>query len=290
MSIYKDISGKIETPIVETLGIIDDLASRLDMRFFIVGAGARDVFFSAIFNIKTARATQDVDLGIHVSSWDGVRELADLLEKEGNFTPTDESNSRFKSSQSIFVDIVPFGNIEQPQGKITWPWGDRVSMSTIGFHEAFQNSIVVRLRPRPPLDVAICTPPGIVMLKLVAWEEKYPQRANDAKDILFIMKKYLDAGNESRLYEEARSVLELVEFDHNKAGPRLLGRDIAKIGSTDTIRALESILEKETSVSSVRLITDMIRGSMDFDTEFAEKLNLLQQLKLGIADGKHRSP
>lgn len=50
----------------------------------------------------------------------------------------------------------------------------------------------------------------------------------DATDLLLILKTYLDAGNQERLYKEAPHLLEDGNFDYEQAGAWFLGRDAAK--------------------------------------------------------------
>lgn len=68
MNISKDISNKLEPNIVEVLCDIDAVCKRHAIPFFVVGATARDIIFNAIFNIKTSRASLDIDFGVRVQS------------------------------------------------------------------------------------------------------------------------------------------------------------------------------------------------------------------------------
>ena len=47
----------------------------------------------------------------------------------------------------------------------------------------------------------------LVALKLVAWWSGTTAPGKDAADLLLILKNYLDAGNQSRLYDEAPHLL-----------------------------------------------------------------------------------
>ena len=205
MTTYKDISTKIDSATVEVLSCIKDIADKLGIPFFLVGAKARDLFFSLLFDIQTTRATLDVDLGIKVNSWDDVAKLIDGIIATGLFKPANKLNSRFVYSKGTILDIVPFGLLETPSGKIQWPL-DEAIMSTVGFEEAFIYSLDVCIRTSPQLHLKVCTPPAMVMLKLIAWNEKYPERARDAQDIIFILQHYIDAGNDSRLHEEDNDI------------------------------------------------------------------------------------
>jgi len=284
MITYKDLSNKIDPQIVEVLSIIKDIAGELNIPFFLVGARARDFFFSLLYNILTRRATFDIDLGIKVSSWEEVSRFTEQLLSIGQFSNVNKLSSRFKHKNGLLVDIVPFGKVENPSGKVQWPAEDAI-MTTLGFEEAYEYSLEVLLRKDPPLVLKICTPPAMVMLKLIAWEEKKPERAKDAQDIDYIMQNYIDADNDSRLSEEDNDLHEEEGFDYTKASARILGRDIAKIASDESISYLLKILERETkNDSSFKLLSDMIQRGASYEDNFEQSQALLIQLKLGITD------
>lgn len=294
MPILKDISDKIEPPLVDTVADFDAIAKALGIPYVLVGATARDLFFSKIFDIQTTRATADVDLAIRVGRWTEFQTLTDSLLAGGKFMrPPLAPQHRFAYKDSILVDVIPFGPLEQPAGYIRWPLDDQTVMSTVGFEEAFDSSILIRVRAKPELHVRICTPAALGIMKLVAWNDgKYEERTKHARDLLFLMKEYINAGNDLRLYEEEKDLMESKEFDYDLASPRILGRDIRKIASPGTLSALEGILEKETKDDSeLGLVVDMIRGELHSEDRVENALSYLGQLKMGIIEdmshGKH---
>jgi predicted nucleotidyltransferase len=122
-------------------------------------------------------------------------------------------------------------------------------------------------------------------MKLISWNEKYPNRKRDAEDLLFIMNKYEEAGNTGRLYEEDLPLLQEENFDTKLAGTRLLGRDMAKISNLRTVQIVKGILDAETEeVSQYKLATDMIREAGMAETKFDEILLQLEKLKQGIVE------
>ncbi|OGP63105.1 MAG: hypothetical protein A2170_14460 [Deltaproteobacteria bacterium RBG_13_53_10] len=125
----------------------------------------------------------------------------------------------------------------------------------------------------------------MVIMKLISWKEKYPNRKRDAEDLLFIMNKYEEAGNSERLYEEDLPLLQEEGFDTKLAGTRLLGRDIAKISNSKTFLIVKEILDAETEeMSQYKLATDMIRETGMSDTRFDEILLQLEKLKRGFIE------
>jgi predicted nucleotidyltransferase len=273
---------------VEVLSCIKEVAGQIGIPFFLVGAKARDLFFTSLFDIPTKRASLDIDLGIKVNSWDEVAKLVEGLTATPDFTSLNKIKSRFRHTNGTLIDIVPFGSVENSSGKVQWPTDDAI-MTTLGFEEAFAYSLDVLLRNSPPLVLKICTPPAMVILKLIAWDEKYPERAKDGQDIDFIMQNYIEAGNDFRLSEEDHDLYQENGFDYTKASARILGRDITKIASDETISFIVKILERETkNDSDFRLILDMKQRGVSIEDSYEQSQALLLQLKLGITD-KRRS-
>jgi predicted nucleotidyltransferase len=137
----------------------------------------------------------------------------------------------------------------------------------------------------PELDIKLASLPGLAIMKLISWKEKYPNRKRDAEDLLLIMNKYEEAGNTERLYEEDLPLLQEENFDTKLAGTRLLGRDMAKISDPRTVQILKGILDAETEEpSQYKLATDMIREAGVAETRFDEILLQLEKLEQGIVE------
>jgi predicted nucleotidyltransferase len=187
------------------------------------------------------------------------------------------------SFDSVMIDIVPFGSIVDKNKHISWPPEHEIFMSLVGFKEAYEYSITVRLSSDPELDIKLPTLPGLALMKIISWKEKYPERKKDAEDLLLIMQKYEEAGNFDRLYDKEQDLLQEEKSDARHAGIRLLGRDMAKIADPETLNIVRTILDTETGEQSqYRLVTDMIRGSLTFDRHFEEVLIEVEKLREGI--------
>ena len=51
-----------------------------------------------------------------------------------------------------------------------------MTMSLLGFKEAHENSITVRISSAPKLDIQLPSIPGLAIMKIISWDEKYPAR------------------------------------------------------------------------------------------------------------------
>lgn len=282
-NILFNLSGKIEKPIVNALYTLKKVADSLNIPFFVVGASARDLILKHCYGIEPPRKTGDIDLGVEAANWQQFKELTESLIATGQFFPTKETQ-RFLCGV-ILIDIVPFGPITDDNKKISWPPEHEIIMSMVGFKEAFEYSITVRLSSDPVLDIKLSTLPGLAIMKLISWKDKYPERKRDAGDLLLIMNKYEEAGNSERLYGEELPLLQEEDFDARMAGIRLLGRDMAKISDPQTFRIIKSILDGEIEdVSQYKLVSDMIRESGSLQARFGEILSRLEKLRQGIIE------
>ena len=282
-NIFLNLSGKIEKPVVDTLHILKRVADSFRITFFVVGASARDFILKHQYGIEPRRKTGDIDLGVEVASWEQFKALFGSLISTGQFSPTPE-RQRLRCG-TVLIDILPFGAITDEDKKISWPPEHEIIMSMVGFQEAYEHSITVRVSSDPDLDIKLASLPGLAIMKLVSWKEKYPDRKRDAEDLLLIMDKYDEAGNSARLYEEDLPLLQEEDFDATLAGTRLLGRDMAKISDSKTFLIVKEILDAETEeMGEYKLATDMMREAGMSDTRFDEILAQLMKLRQGFVE------
>jgi predicted nucleotidyltransferase len=286
-NIFLNLSGKIEKPVVDALQILKKVADSLGVNFFVVGASARDFILRHQYGIEPRRKTGDIDLGVEVASWEQFKTLFEELISTGQFSPASE-RQRLRCG-IVLIDILPFGPITDEDKQISWPPEHEIIMRVAGFEEAYKHSITVRLASDPNLDVKLASLPGLAIMKLVSWKEKYPDRKRDAEDLLLIMNKYEEAGNFERLYGEDLSLLQEEGFDTTLAGTRLLGRDMARISNPRTFLIVKEILDDETKErSQYKLISGMMREAGMSDTGFDRILAQLTKLREGFIEVREK--
>lgn len=281
-----DLSGKIDPLMVGIFDAITDVAAARDIHYFVLGATARDMILSYGHGIEIKRATVDVDLGVKVADWDEFHALKDGLAATGQFEPT-PSAQRLLYKCNLPIDIVPFGSLEHANKEISWPPDHSIRMNVLGFEDAYRNAQMIRLRSVPMLDIPFATLAGLAVLKTIAWRERsIPQGSKDAGDLAFLMRNYLDAGNRNRLAEEHPDLLADDDFDYECASARLLGRDMARVMSPETRKAVLEILGRETdNQERYCLVEDMMDKYAVTGNVFEEYLRLLKALKAGIQEG-----
>ncbi|MCX6567561.1 MAG: nucleotidyl transferase AbiEii/AbiGii toxin family protein [Candidatus Aminicenantes bacterium] len=283
-----DISGKIDASAAHALGDVKAAADSLSLPFFVIGATARDIFLKHLYGLGDCRMTKDLDFGVSLSKWEDFSALKTALIEDHGFESANQIQRLQKGK--ILIDVVPFGPISGIEHKLRWPPDESRQMTTTGFDEAFRFSLQVRVSSSPEVLVKVCSLAGLVILKLISWHERYPERRPDAEDILEIMDKYENAVGVDSLYSEAHELIMEEGFDNRMAAIRLLGRDIASIASPETAGMISSILDEETKEDSrLRLAIDMARGVGSAAREFQSIVSKLSKLKQGFSGSSPRA-
>lgn len=274
-----DLSGQVDL-LVPIYRLITTVSAELEIPFFVVGATARDLIWTHGYGFRSQRATHDIDLAVMIKDWEDFDRLEKALLDSGEFNK-ERDIQRFSYQGRTPIDIVPFGNMEEIDKTISWPPGHDVKMSVMGFDEALDSALIVRLCSDPILDVRVATPAAIVTLKLISWDERYPERQKDAVDIAFMVRGYQGLGNDERLFENHGDLID-DDYDYDTTGAELLGRDIASFLGEQSLERIKNILAREVAGDNdnYRLILDMTHG--EYQDSFDENLSLIASLYKGV--------
>jgi predicted nucleotidyltransferase len=280
----RDLSNKLPVGQVNLIRRVVRTAASLNLtRLFIVGAQARDLVLQHMYGLPLRRATNDIDFGVAVETWDEFAWLRDALINSG-FRPHPHQRQRLLDEEEAIVDVVPFGGIERETGVIAWPPDFSIVMRTTGFREAYSSSIDIRLAD--DLVVKVASLAGVALLKILAWADRRFER--DAQDLGLIMKQYLDAGNQDRLFGDQGDCSDLLDedFDYDQASARVLGRDIERLLTDETRPATERVLAEEADEAgtAVPLVMAMVKNSANYHGDFDLALLMLAQVRRGISD------
>lgn len=247
-----NLSNKLPIEQVNIVREVVDAAERLQLRLFIVGAKVRDFLMHYAYDLPVHRLTTDIDFAIVVESWDEFTELRNSLVAHREFRPHTIMIHRLIHETNFFIDLIPFGDLEEVSGQISWPPDFSIVMSTIGFREAYDNAIEVRIAD--DLKVRIASLAGLALMKIVAWDDRHLER--DAEDLGVIMRHYLDAGNQDRIYNEQGDCVDLLneEFDFDKASARILRRDINKLSSDASRTLVARVLSHKADALAIAMV------------------------------------
>lgn len=251
------------------------------MQPLLVGAMARDILLHYAHGIQLSRATSDMDFAFAVGSWQEFTEMRAALIGGGEFLPVDNNLHLLKYQGKTRVDVLAFGGVEEADHTIAWPPAGDVIMNVSGYREAFADSIVVLLPGGERVDVVSL--PALAALKLFAWRDRRRITTKDAIDLWSILENFLEAGNESRLYE-AIQLFEQPDYDYKRGGAWLLGQDMRTLLSGGDGTALQQALEiLATEASSEDL--ELARDSGARDTQAV--VDLLRATLAGLQGKPH---
>ncbi|MEV6059177.1 hypothetical protein AB0L62_04160 [Nocardia asteroides] len=222
---------RISTP---SLDLIDRVINALvtesgigDTSIMLIGAHSRDLLHASFGRTGPLRATSDVDLGVAVDGAAEYRRVVSAFPRSGT------TEIRY-SIADVSVDVVPFGDIEDPAGTTALP-GRNQSLDVFGFREVFTHALQIRL---PSGDhVRIPSPAGYTALKLKAWcDRSINGEYKDAGDLATACSWYQeDPDVRTSLYTQRTDLLLRAEIDTDAASLYLLGEEIsAVLGHTRT--------------------------------------------------------
>lgn len=260
-----DLSGRDE---LESLArLLDQVVMEAEPHdYLIVGATARDLILHHVHELPIMRGTRDVDIAVEVPSWDAFKSVEKGLIAAGA-KPQPGVDHRFTIGDWR-IDVVPFGGVAK-NGVIVFPKAES-RMSVLGFEEARKHAAEIIL-PRG-VHVLVAEPPALLILKLVAWEDRHHTRPrHDAADIKTLLDSYSAEWNLDRLYEQADHLLKHFGYDVRLAGAALIGQDAATIAEPQTRKAVRKILVAQTGEDATVLASDM-GGSADSNLKLLEAL------------------
>ncbi|QEC41635.1 hypothetical protein [Pseudobacter ginsenosidimutans] len=239
----------IATPVLDMLNAFQKIVQKLEIDFYIVGAIARDIRLSANQGMMPKRQTKDVDIALFISSESQFNQLKEELLATGEFTahPTEAIKLFFK--QSIEVDLLPFGEIENKAREAKLEKPRLFVMDVPGFWEILPYAEAFDINGVEGLKV--CTLEGLVLLKLIANDDT-PSRIKDITDIEHIVSVYFELCMED-IFSHHADAAELYPTTANNymelAASRIIGRKIRGIldQSEDLQKRILSILNKRTT-------------------------------------------
>lgn len=262
-------SDKFEPVFLETIQIITEITSRLNIPFILIGASARDIIFEHLHGIKAPRITMDIDIAVEIATWDSFDNIKEELLNKYNFSAGDQLQ-RFKY-KNFLLDIVPYGKIAE-NGRIIWR-ENLNSMSVAGFPEIYNSTQSISIQTNPLIEFKIPTLEGLTILKFLSWKDAYPIRPKDAEDILFILRNYEKTLVTNEVFEKYPDIIEKNGFDLAQAGLFILGLRIKEICSKDTYHKIKEILEEEIDAHGYFNLLIQMRGDIDESRGMLMKLN-----------------
>lgn len=232
---------------------MQDASVLLDIPFFGIGALARNAWY--VEHNQLVRGTRDIDFGVYVPSDRNYNLLREKLIEDFGYTATMENSFCLISPYDIPVDLLPFGEIEE-QGKILVEGRGMIDLKLDGLSAVFRNGLV--RKDIGKLSIYLSSIPGIVLLKLIAFDDRPEHRLNDPGDISAIVEHYPYI--ETDIIWEEYSFLYESEKDQLEIGITALGYELNKIIAEDerlrqrVLRILTSAIKEETILAKAMIL------------------------------------
>lgn len=276
---YRVSSQNIEHPLLKP--VLEELIPvfiKRGITFYLIGAVARDIILE-LNQEKSQRVTMDLDIAIAVDHWEDFENLSEDIIALPNFKKDAQQKQRFLYKEKFQVDIVPYGGIKDQNDKIYWPPDKSFAMSVIGFEEAEQNLLTIKLDEEITFDIVSLE--GVFLLKLFAWKDRFHREPKDAEDIGFLLNNYFNINRDLSFEEPFNKVYDDDHFTELKAGATILGMKLNKMlnagsGVKSKVKALlEEELKKEEQSQLFNQITETNRN-LNFD-DVAEAIHLINE-------------
>ncbi len=265
---------------LEMLAALERGFAAFHVDFYLVGAVARDIWMTAIHEIPPSRITRDIDFAVFIEDKGTYEKLKRHLIEIEHFQPSKENNFVLLWQGRMQVDLLPFGSIEDENAKVNFDGTGLTSLNMPGFKEIYDSGL-----PEVELEgehrFKFCTLPGIVILKLIAWEDRPEIRRDDLKDVLTILSHFFGMYTDL-IYEHHSDLFGNDDFGLDLIAARVMGREMSKIaGRNEKLYGrLSNLLEKNTMDVNTSEIGKIMANMAN--TTVAESLKPLVEIQLGF--------
>lgn len=267
-------------------GALTDLENGLretGLDFYLIGAVARDIMMG-VHGVNPQRATRDVDVAVLIPSKESYEKLISHLKETGNFKTIEGSPYTLTHKGRTEIDLLPFGALNIEGKNMIGATGMTTALAN-GFEEVYEaatESVILDEH-----EYRVCTLPGIVILKLIAYDDRPEMRVKDVYDIVSIVENYFNiVGVE--IYDRHHDLLTTDNFNTLLIGSRLLGRHMEPV--LDRSEALRERIKKilEQSIQnpqSTKLAELMTRDTV---SSFEDALAILREILAGINEARQK--
>jgi len=260
----------------ELLQVVEKVLIKCDTDFYLLGAIARDAWYAK--GQIESRATRDVDFAVYISRKEMYDEILEELISNHGFSEIKDVPFRLQTPFTFTIDIIPFGEISIDEAVLPDENWDR-PIFVNGFEEIFRKATIQVKDKDDDLEFKIATLPAILLLKLIAFDDRPEKRNQDPQDILQIIVNYFEIEKEM-IWEEHHDLFD-EETELIEIGARVIGREISEILSENrtlkervlNILSLEGRVQKNMAEAMVHddLTLDKIEGLLTLIKEEIEE-------------------
>lgn len=207
----------------DVFDLVDGVFREFGINFYLVGANAIALQILKESTIKPPRGTKDIDFAIMVPTIAKFEEVMDQLVSIGFTRVKKASNTLIFKNGAAVVDILPFGKIEE---EFTDNFNQRrIDLHVLGYSEVLADSELVMIE-----DLMVNVPPlpGMVVLKLISYQDRPEERQNDVYDILYVIENFYSLHEDEILEKHFDVIAQLSDYDRILIAAQVLGRQASK--------------------------------------------------------------
>lgn len=215
--------------------------------FYLIGAIAKEYWFNR--GGKTSAGTKDIDFAVLVASQEDYGNIRNYLKDKG-YSDTKENAYVLISPTGVQIDILPFGEIEIDETVKVIGEG-MTSIRVNGFKEVY-NAGTEEAELSTGHIFKAATLPAIVLLKLIAYDDRPEARLKDARDVASIVQHFFDLQSDF-IYEYHVNLFEdESDKDIVDIGAIVIGRELKKLCADNgpLKKRIQDILEREIAGSA----------------------------------------
>lgn len=262
-----------EGELKEIFDALEEAFRATDIDYYLIGAQARDIWYAK--GGKISRQTKDIDFAVLVGSLADYQSVREYLKSHNSFAETKGNSFVMLTPDGIQVDILPFGEIEIDDGVEIVGEG-LTSIKVNGFKEVYQSG-TEELETQTGHFFKVASLPAIVLLKLIAFDDRPEKRMKDALDIASIINHFFDL-QADLIYEKHNDLFRDDTVTLEEISASVIGREIKHIVGENV-----TLLDRLTSILNVHIEmnekSSFLRNMIgDSESTIENKSRLLQNM------------
>lgn len=252
--------------------------------FYLIGAVSRDLWMAGIHAIKPGRTTGDIDFAVYINDKGVYEALKEYLITTEDFSTYKENAFVLIDKEGLEVDLLPFGALEDEDRRVVVQGTGYTSIHVDGFKEVYDSNL-------PEVEMGghkfkFCSLPGIVLLKMIAWQDRPEARTSDITDISDVLNHYFNM-HADEIYERHADIFtdgSETDATLTELAARVMGREIKSIAQRDgkLLARIANLLNVNTANAATSKMAEIM--ATYFDNTLEESLRVLQHLKLGFQE------
>ncbi len=248
----------------------------LGIDYYLIGALAREVWYRR--GDVRFRATRDVDFAILVGRYAEFEMVKDRLRNQG-FHGVEANEFVLFAPNGLQVDILPFSHVEENIVASVHGTG-LTSMHICGLGDVFKcGTRHVELETGNRFKVA--TLPAIVLLKIIAFDDRPEVRQKDARDIANIIINFFNL-NTDLIYRDHHDLFGDADMSLEILSCTVIGREMKKIAALNPVLQKRIIVILQQHISDFGQSTFLLQMVYECKRDLTEVRLFLNSILLGM--------